>query len=374
MLPNRTIGFLLAVAAALLLTSCGSSPAKGCDQGSTSQRRDCYAKKYDKRIKRDGLKALASIQRETRNKDIGTSCYLLMQQAIGRNYARRHKLTVATLAANFPSVGSPGCAAGFVHGEMLEVFGTAGDVGNDLDEQLCSKLATRLDRYVCTSGLGYVFTQASEGNVEAAIALCSELNRAAVLECVSGVYDEHWLGVVGAEGAVVPDNTSDDVAEYCSQQSAQWVVECWRRGLLEVRPYGYRTKKASDITEHCKDVTGIDRAGCVTASSVIGDPNPLKQFRVCMKLPTADVLDCLHGVKVGNLIGSPRTNYEKLIGRCTWLKGDLRPQCFEHFAQLINAALNGDFAKRCSGLRKASDLAACTKGAARWNDSAELLA
>ena len=49
---------------------------------------------------------------------IAAACHALMHQ-VGREYARRHHVTLATLQKYLPKSNDPGCSAGFGHGLIM---------------------------------------------------------------------------------------------------------------------------------------------------------------------------------------------------------------------------------------------------------------
>jgi hypothetical protein len=284
---------------------------------------------------------------------------------VGRRYSPLHKVTLATLMDYLPHNNDAGCAAGFAHGMITAIAPEVLRAGPAAAEDLCGQAATRFLRYSCVHGVGHAYMRFYDESLQPSLRLCRSLGLTAGPDCAQGVFHDYWLSIVGSDETTPPDDAITDVRDLCARQPNSFVLGCWYRAFIETRPAGYQTKSAADLTHLCADVSGLQRQGCITAASVIGSSNPLRQMRVCAQLPRQDILGCIHGVKVQNLIDTPASNQLLVIGRCAWFSGRQATGCYEWLGKVLNVITDGAFER--AGCPKVAQPRACTRGARSYN-------
>jgi len=309
---------------------------------------------------------LARIDREVNR--IGeypaANCHPMMH-VVGRRYALAHRVTLATLMDYLPHSNDAGCAAGFAHGVITAIAPEVLRAGPAAAEEVCGRARTRFERYSCTHGLGHAYMRYYGESLVPSLRLCRALGPNAAPDCAQGVYHDYWLAVLGADETKPPADGATDVHVLCGRQPREFVLGCWYRSFIDSRPAGYETRSAADLTHICSQTTGLQRRGCITAASVIGSPNPLTQMRVCSHMPAGDVLACVHGVKVQNLLGTPSINQLHVIERCSWFSGRLATGCYEWLGKVLEVITNGTFSR--TGCPKVARPQACLRGARSYN-------
>jgi len=339
------------------LADCADKPA-----GPAMRR--CYTSRmlFEVRDVRAPTAVLARIDRDVNR--IGdypaSNCHVLMH-TVGRRYAKLRKVTLATLMEYLPRNNDPGCAAGFAHGVITQIAPQVLRAGPAASQELCGRATTRFLRYSCTHGLGHAYMRYYAESLQPSLRLCRALGSNAAPDCAQGAYHDYWLAVAGRDETKRPVGATTDVRALCGGQPHAFVLGCWYRAFIESRPAGYQTKSAADLRHICADTTGLQREGCVTAASVIGSPNPLRQMRVCSQLPERDVLPCVHGVKVQNLIGTPASNQLRVIARCSWLNGPVATGCYEWLGKVLSVITDGRFEK--TGCPHVEQPQPCLRGA-----------
>lgn len=316
----------------------------------------------DLRAPGDPTPALARIDAEVNR--IGgypaANCHVLMH-TVGRRYAQAHRVTLATLMDALPRSNDPGCAAGFAHGVITAIAPEVLRAGSAAAEKLCGEAGTRYQRYSCVHGLGHAYMRFYDASLTPALRLCRALGANSAADCAQGAYHDLWLAIAGADETTPPAEAIGDVRTLCSRQPPAFVRACWYRSFIDTRPAGYETSTAGDLTRICAGTQALQRQGCITAASVIGSPNPLRQMRVCSRLPRGDVLACVRGVKVQNLLGTPARNQLRVIARCSWLEAEVATRCFEWLGKVLAVITDGGFERR--GCPQVAQPAACRRGA-----------
>lgn len=266
---------------------------------------------------------------------------------------------------HLPRNNDPGCAAGFAHGVITQIAPQVLRAGPAAAEELCDKATTRFLRCSCTHGLGHAYMRYYAESLAPSLRLCRALGPDAAPDCAQGAYHDYWLAVAGSDETKRPARATTDVRALCARQPQAFVLGCWYRAFIESRPAGYQTKSAADLQDLCKDTSGLQREGCITAASVIGSVNPLRQMRVCSQLPKRDILACVHGVKVQNLIGTPASNQLLVIARCSWFNGPVATGCYEWLGKVMAVITDGKFGD--SGCPQVEQPQACLRGARSYN-------
>lgn len=331
------------------------------------EMRDCYtaAMLDELRPVRDPTAVLGRIDREVNR--IGeypaANCHTLMH-TVGRRYAALHDVTLRTLMDHLPRSNDPGCAAGFAHGMVTAIAPAVLRAGPGVDA-VCDRAATRFQRYSCVHGLGHAYMRFHAEALEPALRLCRALGPDAAPDCAQGAYHDYWLAIAGADETTRPANATTDPHALCERQPSEFVRACWYRAFIDTRPAGYQTQSAADLMRICADTSGLQRAGCITAASVIGSPNPLRQMRVCAQLPARDAVDCVRGVKVQNLVGTPAINQLRVIDRCSWFSGREASGCYEWLGKVLAVITDGRFGT--SGCPRVARPESCRRGARAFN-------
>ncbi|MDP2712359.1 MAG: hypothetical protein Q8O56_14165 [Solirubrobacteraceae bacterium] len=348
----------------------GAATLEDCAQiADRAEMRDCYtaAMLDELRPVRDPTAVLARIDRDVNR--IGeypaANCHTLMH-TVGRRYAALRDVTLPTLMDHLPRSNDPGCAAGFAHGMITAIAPAVLRAGPGVDA-VCSRAATRFQRYSCTHGLGHAYMRFHAEALEPALKLCRALGPTAAPDCAQGAYHDYWLAIAGADETTRPAGATTDPRALCERQPSEFVRACWYRAFIDTRPAGYQTQSADDLLRTCAGTSGLQRAGCITAASVIGSPNPLRQMRVCAhaQLAADDALACVRGVKVQNLVGTPAINQLRVIDRCAWFSGRVASGCYEWLGKVLAVITDGRFAT--SGCSQVARPESCRRGARSFN-------
>jgi hypothetical protein len=295
------------------------------------------------------------------------NCHVIMH-TVGRTYAARAGVTLATLMNYLPRDNDPGCPAGFAHGLVT-------GVAPDIDPQrprdaltVCGRAATRFQRYSCIHGFGHAFMRIYGDRLDLALPLCRALGPQAP-DCAQGAYHDYWLAVLGADDASAPADAVRDPRRLCGAQPAMFVRPCWYRAFLENRSDGFTLDTPADVAGACAGLAGLQRQGCITAAALIGPSDPAAQLKVCARLDVEDAESCVRGVKVANLLGAPRSANIGLIDGCGRFVRAARAACYRWLGKALAVVTDGDFARSgCPRLRLAAARRACAAGADTMED------
>jgi hypothetical protein len=296
-----------------------------------------------------------------------SNCHVVMH-TVGRTYARRAGVTLATLMDYLPRDNDPGCPAGFAHGL---VTGVAPDIDPNRPRdalQACSRARTRFQRYSCIHGFGHAFMRIYQDRLDLALPLCTALGPGSAPDCAQGAYHDYWFAVLGADDAPAPAEVVKDPRRLCAAQPAAYVRPCRYRAFLENRDAGFQLESAADLLSLCEGLAGVQRGGCITAAALIGPPDPAAQLDICARLGR-DAADCVRGTKVQNLLNATAT-YLKLIGRCERFASGARDACYRWLGKALAVLTDGAFERDgCPKLSSASGRRECEAGARTMNDA-----
>ena len=258
-----------------------------------------------------------------------------------------------------PRSNDPGCSAGFAHGLVTGVAPQIDVRRPRAAAAVCGEAGTRFQRYSCTHGFGHAFMRIYDDRLPPALELCSALGRRAAPDCAQGAYHDYWFGVIGVDEAIRAADAVTSPYELCAAQRDEFVRPCWYRAFVDTRPPGFQTASPSDLLRLCGGLDGVQRAGCMTAASVIGPTDPAVQLQLCASgLAPVDAVSCIHGTKVQNILGKPIATYVGLIGGCDAFSGAIRVACY----RWLGKTLAGDHGRRIRASRLPADRHA---GAAR---------
>jgi hypothetical protein len=339
-----------------------------CDGFDAAEVRNCYAREFLSSIRSrdDPRPAVAAITDAAQSEGgfLLSNCHVVMH-TVGRAYARDAGVTLATLMDHLPRGSDPGCAAGFAHGLVT-------GVGPDIDPSrprdalsVCGVAGTRFQRYSCIHGFGHAFMRIYGDRLELALPLCRALGSGSAPDCAQGAYHDYWFAVLGADDATLPGVPVTNPRELCGEQPASFVRACWYRSFLESRSEGFELEAPEDLESLCEGLRGLQRAGCITAASLIGPPDPAAQLEICARLgdPT-DAADCVRGTKVQNLLDAPTRVYLQLIRRCGRFAAEARSACYRWLGKALAVVTDGAFGREgCPRLGPATARRECTAGA-----------
>ena len=298
------------------------------------------------------------------------SCHGLMH-TVGRTYAREAGITLASLMDYLPRSNDPGCSAGFAHGLVT-------GVGAQIDPRrpgeaaaVCTEAGTRYQRYSCVHGLGHAFMRIHGDRLLPALALCRSLGPRLAPDCAQGAYHDYWFAVVGADEASLPAGATTDPRRLCGAQPTALVRPCWYRAFVDNRPEGIVVDSPEHLDVLCEGLDGLQREACVTGAAVIGPADPALQLELCAGLDDpADAAGCIRGTKTQNLLGSPASDFIRLIGRCELFTGATRSGCYRWLGKAIAVLTDGAFEHAgCPKLADADARRSCRAGAREMEDA-----
>ena len=286
------------------------------------------------------------------------NCHMMMH-VVGRDYAHVHHVTLQTLQRYLPLSNDPGCSAGFGMGLVMGLSKQITEGGPAGAKKICNEAATRFRNYTCYHSLGHAYMRFYHGYLSFSLQMCRALGEQAP-DCAQGVFHDYWLGLSGQDGARFAHGPRTARA-LCAKQHGVYVVACWFRYYLTLPPKRLPTS-SNRIESLCTGLRGEQRFGCVASASVISNPDPQRQFAVCARLPTGDVVACLHGVGFQNVTDSQPARLA-LIGRCGTLAAGARTGCYQWLGTAMGVLTNGTFGRTgCPALKIGDARAACEQG------------
>jgi hypothetical protein len=344
-----------------------------CRRLADDEARDCYARAFRGMVRADEdpgpvVETIADMA-WSQGGFLLENCHGVMH-SVGRHYAREADVTLSTLMRYLPRTNDPGCPAGFAHGLVTAV---APDIDTSRPGEaaaVCADAGTRYRRYSCTHGFGHAFMRIYADDLRPALGLCTKLGPAAAPDCAQGAYHDYWFAVIGADDTTRPDPAVTDPRRLCAAQPEAFVRPCWYRAFVDNRP-DIGVESADDLDALCDGLAGLQREACITAASVIGPPDPVRQLQICAGLAEpSDASSCVRGTKVQNLLGYPTSAYVDLISRCPVFIGTPRAACFRWLGKTIAVLTDGKFARvGCPRLESASARRQCRAGAATMEDA-----
>ena len=340
------------------------------ESASEPEARDCFIREIGALVDASDDPAAAVAQfgeqvRQGGNAGFLANCHGLMH-TVGREYAREHELTLATLMDALPRSNDAACTAGFAHGLVTGVAPQIDLSNPEASAGVCAETETRYQRYSCVHGFGHAFMRLSEEELAPALRLCDALGPAIGPDCAQGVYHDYWFAVSGLDDTSAPDDAETDPRALCGAQPDRFARQCWYRAFIERPPEG-AVDSAVDFGQLCDGLVGVQREGCVTAASVVGPADPRAQMALCSGLAGPDALACVRGVKVQNFLEGSTADYLEVIGRCDVFRGATAIACYRWLGKTMAVVTNGAFGEDgCVQLNgPAKD--ACRAGAREMN-------
>jgi hypothetical protein len=291
------------------------------------------------------------------------ACHSFMHQ-VGREWAKRHGVTIENLYHYVPRSNDPGCSAGFGMG-MAMYLGPKLILQPRSVLPVCDRLPTRFRQYTCIHGAGHAFMRGFHETLPPAIAACNSLGPMNAPDCAQGAFHDYWISLGGADGTAVP-GTHVDTSPVSVCAAYQYKRPCWYRYFWE-RKSATHVLGASDILTLCGKLDGLQRAGCISGASLLASRQlePVDHARMCRSLSGTDTYNCLRGVDVPALAGN-RFEELSLVGTCAGLPKTTRTWCYVWFGRTLNVVENGRFRTYgCDQLSPAAAARACRAGAAR---------
>ena len=297
------------------------------------------------------------------------NCHGLMH-TVGREYAAARGVTFGSLMDVLPQTNEPGCSAGFAHGLITGVAPEIDVSRPRASVAICDETTTRYQRYSCVHGFGHAFMRIVGEELPEALRLCRALGREAA-DCAQGAYHDYWFAVVGADDTERPDTVVEEPRELCGGQSPEFVRPCWYRAFVDDRP-DEPVASGADLESLCAGLAGLQREACVTAAAVVGPPDPSAQLALCTQLRGQDVVSCIRGTKVQNLIASPAEDLVALMRQCDGFSGATRLECYRWLGKVLAVLTNGEFERfGCPTAPSEAARRACVQGTRASDEALE---
>jgi hypothetical protein len=290
-------------------------------------------------------------------------CHVVMHE-VGRRYGADRKLTLATLQNYLPRSNDPGCSGGFAHGLITSLGSEVAAVGSQA-AAVCERLETRYREYTCVHGLGHAYMRVYNESLLIALRSCEKLGARLAPDCGQGAFHDYWFSLSGADETHRPTNAVTSPRELCGAQRDLFVRACWYRVYLERDP-GRPLADAADLDALCSGLAGLQRAGCITAGSVVmGGPDPYLHLKRCRPFSGPDVQACVRGVGAETLATRPLDAQVRLVDGCRgFARRAEREECATWLATALSVASDGRFARSgCSAVAPFAR-AACRAGVA----------
>jgi hypothetical protein len=358
------------LAAALLVPASGGAAAKKpwlwqCTQIHNAEAQyHCYVRLLGNDIdaSRNPARELPRIDRRVAavGGPVEAGCHVLMHE-VGREYARDHHVTLATLQHYVPRSNNPNCSAGFGMGLVMYLGPQIIRSGGKSAVRSCASLPTRYREYTCVHGLGHALLRAYHGDLGQAVRACRGLAPDFAPDCAQGVFHDYWISLRGADGTTAPRHTFSP-RTLCDGRLT-YVRPCWYRYFLE-RPFELPVRDAADLRRTCHALTGIQRYGCISAAALTISSNPFDQLRVCATPSADDAEACLRGVPDQALAGRAAQQL-RLIRGCARVAAGARNDCYEWLGRTLAVVTNGAFRERGCTKLSPGPRRACTNGAKR---------
>jgi hypothetical protein len=364
------------------VTAAGTGVSEGEDEGGLERcgvladdpARACYAEELKALVDGAGdpetaLGEIAVAAYTAGDGFLLANCHGLMH-TVGREYALARGVTLGSLMDVLPQTNEPGCSAGFAHGLITGVAPEI-DVSRPQESAaVCDASTTRYQRYSCVHGFGHAFMRIAGEALPEALQLCRALGREAA-DCAQGAYHDYWFAVVGADDTERPATVVEDPRRLCGGQAPEFVRPCWYRAFVDHRP-DEPVASGADIESLCAGLAGLQREACVTAASVVGPPDPSAQLALCTELRGQDLVSCIRGTKVQNLITSPAEDLVALLRRCDGFSGPARLECYRWLGKVLAVLTNGEFEHfGCPAAPSVPARRACVEGVRRSDEPLE---
>ena len=336
-----------------------------CAQLDTDPKVRCYVQGLLAEVERRGNPSTGVPAIDEQVHDVGgfleAACHSLMHE-VGRTWAKRHGVSIETLYTFVPRSNDPGCSAGFGMG-MAMYLGPELVVEPRSFLRTCGQLSTRFREYTCVHGAGHAFMRGFHGQLADSVRSCNTLGPVRAPDCAQGAFHDYWIALGGADGASAPEGAETSPEAVCG--AYQYKRPCWYRYFWE-REASLRVYEAADILGTCKELEGLQRAGCIGGASLLvsRERDPVDHARVCRELELTDTYNCLRGVNVPALEGK-RFEQLRLLDTCGDLPSETRSWCFGWFGRTLSIVTDGTFRTTGCTQLEGADRASCRRGGER---------
>lgn len=335
----------------------------GCAAKTPAAKTACYERALLADVERSGdaARELPRIDSLVRSAEpfLAGGCHGLMHW-VGRAYAKRHRLTLASLQSTLPRSNDPGCSAGFAHGLIARLAPQVVAAGPQGVLRVCARPPTRFRRYTCIHGLGHAYMR-MYGLLSYALDRCTALGARVAADCAQGVFHDYWIGVAGRDGAKLAKDKTASPRKLCAAQPKAYVRACWYRTYLEDPP-ARALWSAGDIGRTCRGLVALQRGGCVSAASVATSGDPTSHVRLCATLRVADAVDCLRGISV-QPVARYRSSQLALIRVCGTFARGARDGCYRWLGKALAVVTDGSFRRGGCKALAAAARKPCQRGA-----------
>ncbi len=271
-----------------------------------------------------------------------SSCHVLMHE-VGREYARAHHVTLATLQRYVPRSNNPNCSAGFGMGLVMYLGPEILRSGGVAAAHACARLPTRYRAYTCVHGLGHALMRAYHGQLGEAVRACRRLPKADAPDCAQGAFHDYWISFRGADGTTPVRGANASPRVVCDGRFT-YVRPCWYRYFLE-QPIVAPIRRPADLLHICRGLDAMQRFACIGAAALTISSNPFDQMRICSGLRARDAAACVRGVPDQALAGEP-TRQLRLIRTCARMAVVARGGCYAWLGRTLAVVTNGAFLRR----------------------------
>ena len=342
-----------------------------CLRFENQRRVNCYVRRLLAIVERAGdpSRELPRIDRKVHRVGgyLEGACHSLMH-VVGRNWARRHGVTLETMYHYVPRSNDPGCSAGFGMG-MVIYLGTRIILDPRSVVPTCERLPTRFREYTCIHGTGHALMRGYHGLLAGAVHACTQLGPRFAPDCAQGAFHDYWISLGGGDGTMQQHDADASPRSVCG--STTFIRPCWYRFFWERMPE-VRVYEPQDITRLCAHLSGMQRAGCVAGASLSMSRTrvAIEHAHTCGLLEEgADALNCIRGVVVPAVAGQFHEQLE-LIHTCDTFSKETMWGCYSWFGRTLSVVTDGRFERvGCRRLDPPHARYSCVAGARRMREA-----
>ena len=192
----------------------------------------CLIERSDDLVQRDGLGAIATVQREAdRHPVLLTMCHTAMHH-VGRKEGVKlddPEDVRAAMRAIPPQAAS--CGAGLMHGVLegyVERHGLDHETAQVFYEASCRTATVPLDTMNCAHGLGHAIARKFSLDLPRILDVCEGMQGAAAMNCVSATYMSLAEGVDLTGGPMSSVRTTAQLTAFCDAHQPRYELLCIR--------------------------------------------------------------------------------------------------------------------------------------------------
>lgn len=231
----------------LVPSASAAAAGSDCSWGEADARLNCLQHRITMALYAGGnvQDALARINARARQDELLASrCHMLLHEE-GRRWT-------GTLQPGSIRHDGKDCAAGFLHGWMLERLGRGGRIDRATVDAWCAPTASPLGRADCEHGMGHVLVRNRDGDLVRALESCRQLgDEVRLRNCAGGAFMENRAGGLEIDGAVrgrtwdakqpwapCERGVPGDLLDVCAAWAVRDVPAPGRREFCDSRPAG----------------------------------------------------------------------------------------------------------------------------------------